>query len=287
MKEVLSLGGGVQSSTLAMMAATGAIPKPDYAVFADTMHEPRHTRTWNPATESWIEGGIYGWMDWLEAQCDFPIHRVCRGDLFEKNNEVRRSKKSGKLYMKGMIPAFVDKGNGKVGLLGRRCTADYKIVPIQRKVKELAGIKRGGQSVIANMWIGISTDEALRIKPSMVEYINNCWPLIDLGMSRQDCLNWMRDNGFPEPPRSACVGCPFHGDDEWANLKNNSPRDFQRAIEAERQMQSAARRQEVLHGIPYLHSTCRPIGEIDFSGAEPGYRQLELFGNECSGMCGV
>lgn len=33
---ILSLGAGVQSSTLALMAEHGEIEKPDYAIFADT-----------------------------------------------------------------------------------------------------------------------------------------------------------------------------------------------------------------------------------------------------------
>ena len=39
--KVLSLGAGVQSSTLAFMYEYGEIgPMPDFAVFADTMAEP-------------------------------------------------------------------------------------------------------------------------------------------------------------------------------------------------------------------------------------------------------
>ena len=37
--KILSLGWGVQSWTLAAMAALGEIPKPDFAVHSDTTHE--------------------------------------------------------------------------------------------------------------------------------------------------------------------------------------------------------------------------------------------------------
>lgn len=38
---VISLGGGVQSSVMALMAAEGLIkPMPDFAIFADTGWEP-------------------------------------------------------------------------------------------------------------------------------------------------------------------------------------------------------------------------------------------------------
>ena len=39
---VISLGGGVQSSVIALMATEGLIkPMPDYAIFADTGWEPQ------------------------------------------------------------------------------------------------------------------------------------------------------------------------------------------------------------------------------------------------------
>lgn len=40
MLRVLSLGAGVQSTTLALMAAHGEIEPPDCAIFADTQWEP-------------------------------------------------------------------------------------------------------------------------------------------------------------------------------------------------------------------------------------------------------
>ena len=51
MLNVLSLGAGVQSSTLALMAAHGEIePMPDCAIFADTGDEPKD---------------VYEWLKWL------------------------------------------------------------------------------------------------------------------------------------------------------------------------------------------------------------------------------
>ena len=38
---VLSLGAGVQSTTLALMIEKGEIPMVDCAIFADTMGEPK------------------------------------------------------------------------------------------------------------------------------------------------------------------------------------------------------------------------------------------------------
>lgn len=268
---IISLGAGVQSSTMALMAANGEImPMPVAAIFADTQSEPK---------------AVYAWLDWLEKQLPFPVHRVTKGNLREDELRIFRSKKSSRLYLKNSIPAYVSKPNGSRGLLGRKCTSDYKIVPLQRKVRELVGIKRAGKGIVyAIMWIGISLDEAHRMKQSRVDYIENSWPLIDKGMTREQCFRWMKTNGFPEPPRSACTFCPFHSDAEWKRLKATD--EWNNIVEFEKALQLAASKQQVLLGIPFLHDSCKPIDTIAFGECE-GYGQLNLFGNECEGMCGV
>ena len=59
---VISLGGGVQSSVMALMASGGALgPMPDCAIFADTH--------WEPPT-------IYTHLEWLAGNLAFPpAHR--------------------------------------------------------------------------------------------------------------------------------------------------------------------------------------------------------------------
>jgi hypothetical protein len=104
-------------------------------------------------------------------------------------------------------------------------------------------------------------------------------------LSRQDCLKWMKDNGFPIPPRSSCQACPFHGDKEWIRLREETPKDFQRAVEIERQLQENAKG-TILKGVPYLHSSCQNLDTIDFKDNK-GYQQLDLFAEECEGLCGV
>ena len=272
---ILSMGAGVQSSTIALMAAGGAItPMPDCAIFADTQSEPEN---------------VTKWLDWLETVLPFPVHRVTAGDLGADELRVRVSQKSGNRYLKSSIPAFVVNPDGSRGLLGRKCTSDYKIVPIQRKVRELTGIKRAGRGIIAaRMWIGISTDEAHRMKPSRVDYIENTFPLIDFGLSREDCLKWIRENGYPEPPRSSCRFCPFHSDDEWTRLKTQQPDDFDKVVQFEKQLQAAAASQNTLRGMPFLHGSGVPIDLVDFQKlSQQSHAQLLLWGNECEGMCGV
>jgi hypothetical protein len=248
---IISLGAGVQSSTMALMAAAGEItPIPDCAIFADTGAEPRK---------------VYEWLDWLETQLPFPVHRVSAGDL-------RAALLDGEQTRVSNPPLFTFPH----GMLRRKCTGDYKIVPIRRQVRKLTNGKR------CHQWIGISTDEAQRMKPSGVKYISHRWPLIDLGMSRNDCLAWMASRGFPTPGKSACTFCPYHDDTTWRDMKANDPESWADAVDIDRRIRNGVRgtTQKL-----YLHRSMKPLDQVDFRNAEDA-GQLSMFNDECEGLCG-
>jgi hypothetical protein len=257
MLHVISLGAGVQSSTMALMAAHGEItPMPDCAIFADTQDEP---------------DSVYEWLDWLERQLPFPIVRVSIGKLSLAATSPRVSE-AGAGYLKPALPVhFAHAGIGQ-----RHCTLDFKIVPILRYANMIRGTQECSQ------WIGISTDEAHRMKPSRKEWCKNRYPLVEKGMTRLHCLEWMQAKQYPKPPRSACVYCPYHSDDEWLRLKRDEPHEFEKAVAFERRYQEAAA-QVALDAVPYLHKDGVPLSEVEFIEG----RNLSLFGEECEGMCGV
>ena len=238
---------------------------PEAAIFADTGDEP---------------ASVYAWLDWLEKNVPYPIHRVSIGaKLSDLATEVRLSKKSGNTYVKLGIPCYtVGTDDAKKGMGMRQCTRSAKIEPIRRKLRELAK----GENVV--QWIGISTDEAHRMKPSRDKWCENIWPLIDLNMTRADCLKWMEAAGWPKPPRSACVYCPYHSDTEWLRLKTEEPVEFAAAVEFEQRLQTSYAAATALHSTPWLHSSRRPLAEVEF---KPNVKEPSLFGNECEGMCGV
>ena len=263
---ILSLGAGVQSSTLALMAAAGEVtPMPVAAIFADTQAEPQ---------------SVYTWLDWLEKQLPFPVHRVNGGRSIVDVAMTIRTKENGEKWVENVIPAYVDNGDGSSGMIQRQCTRDFKIRPITRKVRELCGKNPSVQ------WIGISLDEAHRMKPSQDKWITHRWPLVDAKMRRHDCLRWMQSRGFAKPPRSACYFCPMKSNEEWRDLKDNHPEDWAKAVAVDRghrEQKSVARG---AHGLPYVHPSLKPLDEVDLStDAEKG--QYSLWGNECEGMCGV
>jgi len=272
---IISLGAGVQSSCMALMAAKGEItPMPTAAIFADTQAEPK---------------SVYDWLDWLEKHLPFPVYRVTAGSLTERITTTRTNRKTGNKYYSNMIPAFVRNQDGSKGIVGRSCTTNFKMIPILRKQRELGKIKRGQKTVGVISWIGISLDEVRRMKPSRDKWAVNRFPLIDMRMSRHDCLKWMKRNGYPKPPRSACVYCPFHSDAEWRRLRDEEPEEFAKAAEVERGLQAA--RMEIktegkMQGIAFLHQSLVPIDQVDFS-TDTDHGQQDLFNNECEGMCGV
>lgn len=266
---VLSLGAGVQSTTLALLAKHGEIgPMPDAAIFADTQAEPRR---------------VYEHLQWLTPLLPFPVHVVTAGSL----REQILSAASGRTRNDGRPPLFIRNPNGSRGILRRQCTDDFKIVPIEREVRRLLGLRRGQRwpkEPVVEQWIGISLDEVMRMKPSRRPAIIRRHPLIELEMTRTSCKRWMANHGYPEPPRSACTFCPFHHDGEWRRMKREDPESFADACAVDEAVRSKP--YVGLIGEAYLHSSLIPLGKIDFSTPEDR-GQVSLFNNECEGMCGV
>lgn len=118
---------------------------------------------------------------------------------------------------------------GKLGMGRRQCTSEYKLKPIRRKMRELSGLAKGARckEIVVTQWIGISRDEIMRMKPSRDAWCLNRFPLVDLGVTREDCLRWMRDRQYPRPPRSACTFCPYHSNAEWRDLRDSQPEAWQ------------------------------------------------------------
>ena len=267
MINVISLGAGVQSSVMALMAAHGEIePMPDCAIFADTQFEPE---------------SIYKHLDWLETQLPFPVYRVTAGNL--KADTTQGINTTGQRF--ASIPFFTENG----GMARRQCTKEYKIEPIRKKLRGLLGLKyrqHAPKQIAIRQWLGISTDEAIRMKPSRDKWMQNIWPLIDEGMSRQDCLRWFEQR-YPLRPlvKSACIACPFRNDAGWREMKADDPLSFAEAVEFDHAIrnkgQMASLKQEL-----FIHRSCKPLDEVDFRNLED-MGQLNMFNNECEGMCGV
>lgn len=269
---VISLGAGVQSSTMALMAAHGEItPMPDCAIFADTQAEPQH---------------VYDWLDWLESQLPFPVYRVTAGSL----RDVTLQSAKDKTTRNATPPFYTNAGGGLTGApLRRQCTSEYKIVPIRKKLRSLVGLqprqRAPKNTVLAEQWIGISLDEIQRMKENGEPYFKHRWPLIEKRMTRLHCLEWMRDNGYNElPQKSACTFCPYHDDDTWRKMRSDDPESWEDACLMDEQIRGGVRGTK--HEL-YLHRSLIPLREVNFDDY-PGKDQMGFdFMDECDGMCGV
>jgi hypothetical protein len=260
----LSLGAGVQSTTLALLAADGTLPTPDVAIFADT--------GWEPAD-------VYAHLDRLEAALPFPVIRVSAGNLRADMLDPERRFTSA--------PFYVRNPDGSDGMGRRQCTAEYKLTPIRRKVRELLGaappeyrtVPRGR---VCEQWVGFSTDEvhrANRVRDSDgVRYLTVRYPLLDLGWSRGDCERYLRRAGWGSTSKSACIGCPFHGNRAWRELRDQRPEEWADAVEFDRLIRNGER--DEFRGEQYLHRSRLPldVAPIDrVTRREWRDRQLTVF----------
>ncbi len=261
---VLSLGAGVQSSALLLMCEHGEIPRPDLAIFADP---------------GWEGAATYAWLDELENLTTIPIKRVSGGDLRERTLASKEGERFAPLPLWVASPL-----DGREAPLRRQCTKEFKIEPVVRGIREHLGY-RPRQRVKGRVlqFLGISIDEVSRMKPSRIPWLDVGYPLIDAGISRWDCIRWMEAKGYPRPPRSACIGCPYRDNAGWRAMKEQSPAEWDEAVEFDRQIRSGLRgvEQEA-----YIHRSLQPLDQVDFSSAEDR-GQVNMFNMECEGMCGV
>lgn len=264
----LSLGAGVQSTATFLLACEGKTEPFDAAIFADT--------GWEPAE-------VYQHLDRLERHSaqvtGIPVYRVSSGNI--RNDALDPERRFASM------PLFVRNPDGSDGMARRQCTSEYKLKPIKRKVRELLGYPHPTpvpKGVHAQVAIGISTDEIGRAKDSDVNYMRNVFPLLDLGMSRKDCERYLAAAGWGVVAKSACIGCPFHGNRQWRELRDGSPAEFADAVEFDAAIRNGSARANAagkdLRGSMYLHRSRVPLGEAPIDRVtyrEWSDRQGDLF----------
>ncbi len=101
-------------------------------------------------------------------------------------------------------------------------------------------------------------------------------------MSRQDCINYLKKNDILLPEKSACIVCPYHNDSYWHFMKTERPEEFAEAVDFDKQVRTITRKEDEQI---YVHRSCKPLDEVEFDKKETD-KQLDMFNNECSGMCG-
>lgn len=270
----LSFGAGVQSTALLVCSNLGlhGVPRADVAIFADTGYEPAY---------------VYEQVDRMRAWSGIPV------EIVKPHRAATATRFIG-------VPTFTRNADGSEGMGRRQCTNEWKLRPIERRLRQILGYKprqRVKKSVRA--LIGISVDEAHRMKPSLTAWIEKAHPLVDARLRRDDCVRVVTGAGLPRPERSACSFCPFHSAAEWRNLRDNHPADWAKAVAYDALLRDGT---SPLKEPSFVHRQRVPLTQVQLDRPErPMFAncrevtaeelfaeaEADAFGNECEGMCGV
>ena len=263
---LLSLGAGVQSTTLALLVVEGTLPTLDGAIFADT--------GWEPAA-------VYQQLQRIEkvlTDAGIPVYRVNQGNL--RNDAINPE------HRFASVPYFIRNPDGSDGMGRRQCTSEYKLAPISRKVRELLGaappdFRRVPRGRVAEQWIGFSTDEIGRVSDKEgTLYERKRYPLLELAMSRKDCQRYLERNGWGSTAKSACIGCPFHGNVQWRELRDNRPEEWADAVEFDKAIRKGGARGLPPNGEAFLHRSRVPLDIAPINRVtrkEWSDRQMDIF----------
>lgn len=277
---VISLGWGVQSFTLAAMAALGDIEPVDAAIHADTTHERSATYTFAAKWTPWLEErGVrvvtvnnpqprittdrQGGKIWIPAYTGGTYKIAIYDRDYDSDYDAKDLRK-----------VIGEREEESQGQLRRQCTHRWKVQPIRRWLQA----NRNGQPV--TQLLGISLDEWHRAKDSDVKYISHQWPLLDLNMTRSDCMNYLESHGLEVPGKSSCTFCPYHNKRSWQDMKREDGPDWAEAVAVDEAIRKVRSPYDL-----FVHNSRKPLVDVDLSTPED-HGQLRLLNDECdSGYC--
>lgn len=296
----LSLGAGVQSTTLAALFEDGDIQQSaeaevpgapvslDAAIFSDTQAEP---------------AAVYAHLAWLISEIKrYPILVRTKSSLKE---DLLRGENSTKQRF-ASIPAFTKgEGDKREGRLRRQCSKEYKTDVIEKCIRQdLLGLKprqRYPKDVIVHSYIGISLDEAGRAwrmiqrmrkqEPRFGKTLFLHYPLIEKGWNRAACRAYL-EKRIPSHrvPRRSCTFCPNRQDSEWIEMKEQDPESWQEAVEVDRALREPGRiMHRGLNNPLYLHRSCQPLELVQLTPAKDPREHVfsQSMSGECEGICEV
>lgn len=217
----LSLGMGVQSTAMLVLAAQGRI---DYKIglFANVGEDSE-----NPATLAYVEqvAKPYAAANGIEL---VELRRIPTKGKYKGQIETVYGRATGD-NRSVCIPMRMSNG----APAQRACTNDFKIAVIARWQRE-HGASPDNPAVCG---LGISLDEYQRMRTeSNIAYQVLEYPLIDLRLTRKDCIAVIQEAGLPVPSKSSCWFCPHRKHSEWVDMRRDEPELFERAVALEQRI---------------------------------------------------
>lgn len=280
MDNFFSFGGGVQSTAIALRLihdpqAFETIGLPRLIIFADTGAETHQT---------------YSHVATIFEQLQIAGYQTATVKAKRKdgsNFSILDDPENNRMGI-STPPYFTKNEDGKKGLLLRQCTREYKINPIQKRIRQELGYKFRQRipRYSINIWLGISIDEAHRMTVSQDKWAVNVYPLIEWEWDRSKCADYCNKKLGYSVPKSACFFCPFTHPSEWVRKKQNEPENFKLAVDFDKRVRNLRTFSGIKQPV-FLHPSCIPLEDV-----VPNQMLLPLgvdygFGNECTGHCGV
>lgn len=273
--KIQSNGIGQQSMAMYFMSSMGILPRLDYSIFADPGREKKESYEY-----------IRWAMEWAKGNNGIPI--IWTGEKKLYRDLMKQSNSSGNRF--ASIPAYTKGGKGQ---LRRQCTMEYKVAEFNKAVRSLYDLAPYQNFPKTEIWIGITIEELNRIRLNEIKKFINVYPFCNYQTSqtygskfldyqkrtRNDCVNWLKENGFEVPPTSLCTFCPFQPDKSWLHTKKEDPKEWKALLKLDNAIRYSSKKGK--NGPIYLHRSGKPLDEVDFNE-----NQLPI-NYECEGHCDV
>lgn len=279
-KNILSLGLGVQSTALYFMSSIGELPPVDDAIFVDLGKEKKKTYEY-----------LEFLLDWQKKNNGIPITVVRNKNLY--TDLLNQTNSTAQRW--ASIPAYTKNEDGTTGMLRRQCTNEYKIGQVDHIIRfHIYKSEARKRLPLTRIWKGISYDESERINIPIEAWKISVYPFCGWEtyhpgkarkmesdfriMTRYNLMDWYEKNNIMPPPKSSCVFCPYQSERSWYEMQVKEPEDFEAACLVDDAIRNLSKK-----GITqpiFLHESCTPLREIEFLPDAP-----DLFSGDCSGTC--
>lgn len=219
---VVAHGGGVQTTAMLVLCATGRLPYRTF-LFANTGDDSEDPDTLRYLHEIAVP---------YAAEHGITIHVL---DRVRRDGSVETL--YGRLTREGTrtidIPVRMSGGTAAGAPGHRNCTKDFKLIVVGRWLKAHGAT----EETPAEVAVGISLDEIERATNRRSQPFEEIvYPLLDMRLRRHDCVSIIRAEGLPVPPKSACWFCPMQRPSQWQEKRRSRPELFARACDLEAQL---------------------------------------------------